>query len=128
MLPKRLVSMKKLARKLKSTTNVVDFSGEPRWRRYECLHSSDHRTISMTGTFVVYVGEDRRRFTVPMNYLSHPLFKILLDKAYDEFGFDQQNGLVFPCSVAAFQEVITAVECCNGMFEFGELVENLKIF
>ncbi|PIN03162.1 hypothetical protein CDL12_24316 [Handroanthus impetiginosus] len=125
MLGKKLGSVKKLAKKIKPN-NYTDPS------YYECLlrdnegGSSPTTTIAMpetpTGTFPVYVGEFRQRFVVPTSYLSHPLFKIMLEKAYNEFGFDQRNGLVFPCSVAAFQEMISAVECCNGRFEFGDLV------
>ncbi|KAL7174415.1 hypothetical protein ACSBR2_033636 [Camellia fascicularis] len=63
-----------------------------------------------TGHFAVYVGEERRRFVVPTGFLSHPLFKMLLEKAYDEFGFEQRDGLVVPCSMAAFQEVVSAVQ------------------
>ncbi|KAL7194853.1 hypothetical protein ACSBR1_035140 [Camellia fascicularis] len=62
-----------------------------------------------TGHFAIYVGEERRRFVVPTGFLFHPLFKMLLEKAYDEFGFEQRDGLVVPCSVAAFQEVVSAV-------------------
>ncbi|KAL7251420.1 hypothetical protein ACSBR1_013288 [Camellia fascicularis] len=43
-----------------------------------------------TGHFAVYVGKERRRFVVPTGFLSHPLFKMLLEKAYDEFGFEQR--------------------------------------
>ena len=60
---------------------------------------------------------------VPTRYLSHPLFKIMLEKAYDEFGFEQSNGLVVPFSVTTFQEVVNAVECCNGRIDFGNLVD-----
>ncbi|PWA38800.1 hypothetical protein CTI12_AA578080 [Artemisia annua] len=74
---------------------------------------------------VKVASEERRRFVVPMGYLSHPLFKMLLDKASDEFGFEQKNGLVVPCSVAAFQEVVSAVECCNGKFDLSHLVQEL---
>lgn len=84
---------------------------------------SPSATTTPTGTFAVYVGDERRRFVVPTGYLSHPLFRMLLDKAYNEFGFEQKSGLVVPCSVAAFQEVVSAVECCNGNFHFGDLVE-----
>ncbi|GFQ02002.1 indole-3-acetic acid-induced protein arg7 [Phtheirospermum japonicum] len=118
--------MKKLAKKVK----VINGNGNREPTPYECLlrdndgdASSPTATTTPNGSFVVYVGEDRQRFVVPTSYLSHPLFKILLDKAYNEFGFEQKNGLVVPCSVYAFQEVVSAVECCNGRFDFGELVE-----
>ncbi|KAI3447451.1 hypothetical protein Pfo_004116 [Paulownia fortunei] len=127
MLGKKLGSMKKLAKKVKVIGNA-----DPEPSHYECLLRDNEggafptnttTTTTPTGTFVVYVGEDRQRFVVPTSYLSHPLFKILLEKAYNEFGFNQRNGLLVPCSVNAFQEVISAVECCNGKFDFGDLVE-----
>uniref|UniRef100_A0A151UF80 Indole-3-acetic acid-induced protein ARG7 n=1 Tax=Cajanus cajan TaxID=3821 RepID=A0A151UF80_CAJCA len=49
-----------------------------------------------------------------------PLFKMLLEKAYNEFGFSQRNGLVVPCSVSTFKEVINAIECNNGKFDLGK--------
>ncbi|KAJ0087652.1 hypothetical protein Patl1_32548 [Pistacia atlantica] len=82
-------------------------------------------TPTPTGFFAVYVGEERERFVVPTGYLSHPLFKMLLEKSYNEFGFEQSSGLVVPCSVSAFQEIVNAVECSNRRFEFGKLVEEL---
>ncbi|KZV21433.1 auxin-induced protein 15A [Dorcoceras hygrometricum] len=127
MLGKKLGSMKKLARKVRSFRN-----GEPETSHSECLlryHDDDGgsspsaTTSPRTGTFAVYVGEDRQRFMVPTSYLNHPLFKMMLEKAYNEFGFNQRNGLVVPCSVAAFREVMSVVGCCNGRFDFGELVE-----
>ncbi|KAI4318821.1 hypothetical protein MLD38_032486 [Melastoma candidum] len=75
------------------------------------------------GFFPLYVGEDRRRFVVPTEFLSHPLFRMLLEKAQEEFGFEQRRGLVVPCSVAAFQEALNAVRGCYTKFCFGELVE-----
>nr|XP_043618586.1 auxin-induced protein 15A-like [Erigeron canadensis] len=76
-----------------------------------------------TGCFTVYIGEERRRFVIPMGYLSHPLFKMLLEKSSEEFGFGQKYGLVVPCSVNAFQEVVSVVESCNGKCDLSHLVE-----
>ncbi|KAG5126370.1 hypothetical protein JHK82_027205 [Glycine max] len=77
-----------------------------------------------TGFFALYVGEERQRYVVPTSYLSHPLFKMLLEKAYNEFGFAQRNGLVVPCSVSTFQEVVNAIECNNGKFDLGKIFED----
>ncbi|KAI8550034.1 hypothetical protein RHMOL_Rhmol06G0073000 [Rhododendron molle] len=44
-------------------------------------------------------------------------------KAYNEFGFEQMNGLLVPCSVDAFQEVVSAVEFSHGRFDLGKFVE-----
>ncbi|GKV38908.1 hypothetical protein SLEP1_g46761 [Rubroshorea leprosula] len=48
---------------------------------------------------------------------------MLLDKSYDEVGFKQGKRLVVPCSVSTFQEVVNALKCSNGKFDFGNLVE-----
>ncbi|KAB1222591.1 Indole-3-acetic acid-induced protein ARG7 [Morella rubra] len=77
------------------------------------------------GFFALYVGENHQRFVVPTSFLSHPLFKMLLEKSYSEFGFEQSTGLVVPCSVSTFEEVLKAVECSEGKFELGKLVEEL---
>ncbi|XP_022868909.1 auxin-responsive protein SAUR15-like [Olea europaea var. sylvestris] len=125
MLGKKIGSMKKLAKKIKVVGNECR---DP--SKNECLLRDNYEgggspssTKTPPGTFAVYVGEERQRFMVPTGYLSHPLFKMLLEKAYNEFGFEQRNGLVVPCSVPAFQEVVSAVECCNGKFHFGDMVE-----
>lgn len=77
-----------------------------------------------TGTFAVYVGEERVKRVVPTSYLNHPLFRMLLDKSHDEFlCFEQKVMLVVPCSLSVFQDVVNAVESCNGNFDFGEFVE-----
>ncbi|KAL5710612.1 hypothetical protein ACHQM5_021154 [Ranunculus cassubicifolius] len=78
-----------------------------------------------TGYFAIYVGEERQRFVVPISFLGHPLFKMLLEKAENEFGYKQKNELVVPCSVSAFQEVATVVKCCYGRFDLGYLVDEI---
>ncbi|KAI5664710.1 hypothetical protein M9H77_24033 [Catharanthus roseus] len=108
MLGKKIGSMKKLAKRAKSIRTNGGCGQEH--SQYECLlrDNEENGTSPSTtpnGTFAVYVGEERQRFVVPTVYLSHPLFKMLLEKAYNEFGFNQKSGLVVPCSVATFQEV-----------------------
>ncbi|KAG5584011.1 hypothetical protein MTR67_037829 [Solanum verrucosum] len=137
MLGKKFGSMKKLAKKAKVIRSPSDNSihhdqsqhleyllvKDDQDQDYQGVSPTSAKSSKKMGTFAVYVGEERERFAVPTSYLSHPLFKILLEKTYNEFGFEQTNGLVVPCSVAAFQEVVNAVECCNGKFDFGGLVE-----
>lgn len=135
MLGKKFGSMKKLAKKAKvirtSSANSIHHHDQSQHLEYLLDHDDQDQGATPTsaksskkmGTFAVYVGEERERFAVPTSYLSHPLFKILLEKTYNEFGFEQTNGLVVPCSVVAFQEVVNAVECCNGKFDFGALVQ-----
>ncbi|CAN0902435.1 Indole-3-acetic acid-induced protein ARG7, partial [Linum grandiflorum] len=57
------------------------------------------------GFLAVYVGEElqRKRFVVPVFYLSQPLFQDLLSLAEEEFGFDHpMGGLTIPCSEETF--------------------------
>ncbi|XP_026395248.1 auxin-responsive protein SAUR21-like [Papaver somniferum] len=59
------------------------------------------------GHCAVYVGEtEMKRFVVPLSYLNHPSFQILLSRAEEEFGFDHPMGaLTIPCKEAAFLDL-----------------------
>ncbi|KAG5611779.1 hypothetical protein H5410_023060 [Solanum commersonii] len=52
----------------------------------------------------VYVGESqKKRFVVPISYLSQPLFQDLLTQAEEQFGFDHpMGGLTIPCKEGVF--------------------------
>ncbi|KAK4369759.1 hypothetical protein RND71_009234 [Anisodus tanguticus] len=56
------------------------------------------------GHCAVYVGESqKKRFVVPISYLSQPLFQDLLAQAEEEFGFDHpMGGLTIPCKEDVF--------------------------
>ncbi|KAF3652436.1 Auxin-induced protein 15A [Capsicum chinense] len=56
------------------------------------------------GHFAVYVGqEQKKRFVVPISFLSQPLFQDLLRQAEEEFGFDHpMGGLTIPCKEDVF--------------------------
>lgn len=56
------------------------------------------------GHVAVYVGElQKKRFVVPISYLSHPLFVDLLNRAEEEFGFNHpMGGLTIPCKEDTF--------------------------
>nr|KYP58328.1 Auxin-induced protein 6B [Cajanus cajan] len=47
-------------------------------------------------------GHGCERFMIPIWYLYHPLFKHLLDKAYEVYGYHTQGPLKLPCSVDDF--------------------------
>ncbi|KAF9599598.1 hypothetical protein IFM89_001094 [Coptis chinensis] len=57
------------------------------------------------GHFVVYVGEKRSRFIVPISFLTHPEFQSLLQRAEEEFGFDHDMGLTIPCEEVVFRSL-----------------------
>ncbi|XP_022638702.1 uncharacterized protein LOC106767875 isoform X1 [Vigna radiata var. radiata] len=62
------------------------------------------------GYLAVYVGPELRRFIIPTTYLSHSLFKVLLEKAAEEFGFDQSGGLTIPCEIETFKYLLNCME------------------
>ncbi|KAJ4705281.1 Auxin-responsive protein [Melia azedarach] len=131
MLGKKMGSFKKLAKKVKviGGRRGEGDSCNKKQSYKQCLLEENEDMAPMattpTGFFAIYVGEEQERFVVPTGFLSHPLFKMLLEKSYNEFGFEQKDRLVVPCSVSAFQEIVNAVECSNRRFEFGKLVEEL---
>ena len=59
------------------------------------------------GYFAVYVGEDqKKRYVVPVSYLSEPAFQELLSMAEEEFGYEHRiGGLTIPCREDVFVDV-----------------------
>lgn len=59
------------------------------------------------GHFVVYVGENRSRYILPISLLNHAQFQFLLQIAEEQFGFDHDKGLMIPCEEVIFQSLIS---------------------
>ncbi|XP_057819707.2 protein SMALL AUXIN UP-REGULATED RNA 51 [Cryptomeria japonica] len=62
------------------------------------------------GHCAVYVGNERSRFIIPTDYLNHSLFRALLEKSEEEYGFDHQMGLSIPCDEVAFQSLTALLQ------------------
>ncbi|KAJ7945183.1 Auxin-responsive protein [Quillaja saponaria] len=62
------------------------------------------------GHFVVYVGDELKRFIVPLSYLKNPIFQKLLEKAAEEYGFNSHRSIVLPCDEIDFQRVADYLE------------------
>ncbi|ONK61252.1 uncharacterized protein A4U43_C08F27780 [Asparagus officinalis] len=62
------------------------------------------------GYIPVYVGIERRRFVIPTAYLGLPVFKLLLEKAEEEFGFDHEGALTIPCEIETFKYILQVME------------------
>ncbi|XVF86238.1 hypothetical protein PTKIN_Ptkin18bG0024500 [Pterospermum kingtungense] len=58
------------------------------------------------GFIAVYVGPELRRFVIPMSYLAMPEFRALMDQVAEEFGFEHEGGLEFPCDQQEFEEIL----------------------
>ncbi|KAI9127793.1 hypothetical protein K1719_000786 [Acacia pycnantha] len=64
------------------------------------------------GFLAVYVGEEMKRFVIPISYLNQPSFQDLLSQAEEEFGYDHpMGGLTIPCNEEVFENVTS---CLNG--------------
>uniref|UniRef100_A0ACD5V7V3 Uncharacterized protein n=1 Tax=Avena sativa TaxID=4498 RepID=A0ACD5V7V3_AVESA len=61
------------------------------------------------GYFAVYVGAEARRFVVPMSLLCQPAFRVLMERAAEEFGFGQAGGLRIPCREEDFVATVAAL-------------------
>ena len=66
------------------------------------------RTLSRF--LAIYVGTNRRRFVILTRLLKLPIFVALLNKAGEKFGLRSSGGLVFPCEVGFFKEVLRFLE------------------
>ena len=62
--------------------------------------SASSRAVDVPKGFLsVYVGDEMKRFVIPISYLNHPLFRDLLDWAEEEFGYSfPKGGLTIPCT------------------------------
>ncbi|OIT05155.1 PREDICTED: uncharacterized protein LOC109224685 [Nicotiana attenuata] len=69
------------------------------------------------GCLAVSVGkedkEEVKRFVIPMDYLGHPSFQVLLREAEEEFGFQQQGLLKIPCQVTVFEKILKNINSNN---------------
>ncbi|XP_071703320.1 auxin-responsive protein SAUR50-like [Rutidosis leptorrhynchoides] len=61
------------------------------------------------GHFVVYVGERRSRYIVPISCLDHPTFQDLLHRSEEEFGFHHDMGIIIPCQEVDFLSFFTLI-------------------
>ncbi|OIV97035.1 hypothetical protein TanjilG_19582 [Lupinus angustifolius] len=65
------------------------------------------------GWLAVEVGLENdqfQRFVIPISYLYHSLFKHLLDKAYEVYGYHTNGPLKLPCSIDEFLHLRWRIE------------------
>lgn len=66
--------------------------------------------VAPEGCFSVYVGPQRQRFVIKTEFANHPLFKILLEDAESEYGYENQGPIMLPCDVDLFFKVLAELE------------------
>ncbi|KAL2522344.1 SAUR-like auxin-responsive protein family [Forsythia ovata] len=78
-----------------------------RWRK-KAAASTARRIPSdvPAGHVAVTVGASCKRFVVRATYLNHPLFKELLVRAEEAYGFTNTGPLAIPCDESLFEEIL----------------------
>lgn len=92
-----------ISRRLRSCEAYYD-SDEDGCQSPEALHGVPR------GYLAVYVGSELRRFIIPTSYLSDPLFKVLLEKVEEEFGFEHSGALTIPCEIETFKYLLNCMK------------------
>ncbi|KAG6404175.1 hypothetical protein SASPL_136415 [Salvia splendens] len=67
-------------------------------------------SVAPAGCFTVYVGPEKQRFVIKTEYANHPLFKMLLDDAELEYGYNCDGPLLLPCDVDLFSGIIAEID------------------
>ncbi|KAI4332788.1 hypothetical protein L6164_017669 [Bauhinia variegata] len=63
------------------------------------------------GCLAVYVGEELKRFIIPISYLNQPSFRALLHQNEEEFGYNHpMGGLTIPCREDVFVELTSCLK------------------
>ncbi|XP_020972588.1 auxin-induced protein 15A-like [Arachis ipaensis] len=82
------------------------------WEKYQKKASFNSNQASSKalevpkGYLAVYVGENMKRFVIPISYLNQTSFQELLSQAEEEFGYDHpMGGLTIPCSEETFLDL-----------------------
>ncbi|ONK82027.1 uncharacterized protein A4U43_C01F35380 [Asparagus officinalis] len=121
---KMLKKWKKLTAAPKSNSKSINFL-----KRTLSLSNTSSALCSNVpkGFLALCVGEDMKRFIIPMEYLSHRSFGFLLREAEEEFGFEHEGVLRIPCDVSIFESIVEIVEkekegfcCCSMESEFAQ--------
>ncbi|CAF1701648.1 unnamed protein product [Brassica oleracea var. botrytis] len=55
--------------------------------------------------------EATQRFVVPLMFLEHPMFRKLLERAEEEYGFNHDGALMVPCRPSHLRKILTEQWC-----------------
>ncbi|KAK2435192.1 auxin-induced protein 15A [Trifolium repens] len=62
------------------------------------------------GYLAVYVGEEMKRFVIPLSYLNQISFQDLLSQSEEQFGYDHpMGGITIPCREDVFLEITSSL-------------------
>jgi SAUR family protein len=75
-----------------------------KWKKLSTVSPSSSGKSSVSqGSFVLYVGDEMRRFVIPTEYLDHWAFVELL---WEEFGFRHEGALRISSDVKVFEGIL----------------------
>ncbi|CAA0816486.1 SAUR-like auxin-responsive protein family [Striga hermonthica] len=112
--------LKKLGRLLTRKNQDV-FSKSRSWHSRTPVENKRHKKMKNNtprGCFSVYVGPDKQRFVVRAESASHPLFRMLLEDAELEYGFESGGPLLIPCEVDLFWRILAEMDGGDGPGEY----------
>lgn len=72
------------------------------------------------GCLAVYVGIERRRFVIQTSFLTNSVFRALLAKSEEEFGFRCDGGLRIACAPDVFEHLLWWLEGPTAQHEHVE--------
>ncbi|KAI3442441.1 uncharacterized protein J3R85_001197, partial [Psidium guajava] len=65
-------------------------------------------TLADEGCFAIY-SIDRRRFMIPLVYLSSHIFQKLLEMSEEEYGLSSSGPIVMPCDSVLLENVLALI-------------------
>ncbi|KAL3640961.1 hypothetical protein CASFOL_015929 [Castilleja foliolosa] len=77
-----------------------------RWRKKAAMTARRAPSDVPDGHVAVTVGSTCKRFVIRATYLNHPVFKKLLVRAEEEYGFSTSGPLAIPCDESLFEEIL----------------------
>ncbi|KAL5740680.1 hypothetical protein ACOSP7_029561 [Xanthoceras sorbifolium] len=75
------------------------------------------------GHLAVIVGKAGRRFVIKADYLNQPVFRQLLDRAYEDYSPNKDGPLAIPCEEFHFERIINSFQGGTALQQFTCLVE-----
>ncbi|MQL99444.1 hypothetical protein Taro_032172 [Colocasia esculenta] len=71
--------------------------------------SEKHRMVP-EGCLCMCVGVEKEKFVIKMEYVNHPLFKMLLDEGEMEYGYSNDGPLELLCEVDLFYGLLKEID------------------
>ncbi|XXG81538.1 hypothetical protein AAC387_Pa09g2146 [Persea americana] len=106
-----------------SPTSTLNFGGEEAMSQSSAIP----RDIP-EGYFAVYVGDESKRYVIPLNYLDHQTFQALLSRAEEEFGYSSSGAIRIPCDTVFFDHLLWLLNRHDPSVQSLEMEELLKFY